>query len=104
MRLTSWLATILGDEDGELPTEARKQAALPIRLSGLGVRRAADHSTCCCLGCLPARSFLCACSSTPSHRWDAQTWKETAERHNECVLEADRIATLARPEIAAEAA
>ena len=68
------LAAVLHDEHGKIPELARLQAALPIAIGGLGVRRTADHWPAAVLasqaGCLKLATQL-----DPDFEWDQTRWK-----------------------------
>ena len=83
------LAALFGDEDGGLPEEARRQAALPCRVGGMGVRRIRDtglqqpwEQGAACTNCAP--------NWTPALTWDAEGWERTATLYNEQVAEGAR--------------
>ena len=75
------LATILHDEHGALPAQARLQAALPIAIGGLGIRRTVDHWPAAALAS-QAGSFKLAQQLDPKFEWDKARWKNAAEAYN----------------------
>ena len=90
------LASLMGDTEGLLPEMARRQAALPCRAGGMGVRRIRDHWTAAAMGSRSGLHELCKVLD-PEFQWDAEGWKETATEHNRHVAEADKVDPLVRP-------
>ena len=72
------------DPDALMPDAARVQAALPVRIGGLGVRRAYDHWTAAAMGAASGTFDLCK-HLDKHYRWDAGGWSHTATRYNELV-------------------
>ena len=92
------LAALFGDEDGGLPEEARRQAALPCRVGGMGVRRIRDHWTAAAMGARSGLHQLCT-ELDPSFTWDAEGWERTATLYNEQVAEGARIDPKLQPAV-----
>ena len=84
------LATILHDEHGTIPELARLQAALPIAIGGLGVRRTADHWPAAVLAS-QAGCFKLATQLDPNFEWDQSRWKNAAEAFNRRVAVSHHI-------------
>ena len=78
------LAALLHDAHGSLPQLARDQAALPIAMGGLGIRRTRDHWSAAALAS-QAGNFQLAQTLDPQYAWDALRWKHAVSDYNERV-------------------
>ena len=85
------------DPDILLPDAARLQAALPVRMGGLGVRRSYDHWTAAAMGAASGTYALCK-HLDKHYRWDAAGWSHTATRYNELVDADARVDTEELPQ------
>ena len=75
------LAALLHDPDGALPELARAQAALPVALGGLGIRRTVDHRTAASLASQSGNLQLSQ-ALDPAFTWDEERWNSAAEEYN----------------------
>ena len=90
------LTRILCLADDTLPDDAMRQATLPVRVGGLGIRRSTEHWHAAAMASMQNGYLLCR-ELDKEFTWDTAAWHTLSSAYNNDVSEGDAVDSESRP-------